>query len=897
VRQSTTEPGQNRKIVPLDACYFSVCLLQYAPLHGMIHDARPIMLRVEESVKFLGQVEVHPTPAEPIGRLTELAYNLWWSWHAEAQALYAEIDPVLWKAANHNPVKFLRQVSQHQLDRAAADSAYLTRYSAVMAAYDAYMHPDSTWWSRTYPELHDSLIAYFSAEFGLHEALPIYSGGLGVLAGDHCKEASDLGLPFVAVGFLYPQGYFQQRIDRDGRQQAIYEKIDFTNVPARPALGADGREIIISVDLPGRVVYAKLWRIQVGRIPIYLMDTDVEANDPADRELAARLYGGNQEIRISQEVVLGIGGVRTLRALQLQPTVWHMNEGHAAFLQLERIREFVEEQGLDYSSAVWAARSDAVFTTHTPVPAGNDAFPYALMERFFGSYWGRLGLDRDRFLDMGRYDYSWGPQFSMTVLALRTAGRANGVSKLHGAISRRMWRGMWPDIPLAEVPIGSVTNGVHTDTWLDPGLAALLDRYLGPGWRGRLDEPGTWNGVWQIPDADLAAQHRSARLALIQLVRERLGEHLRRVKAPGAEIGAAAQVLNPDALTIGFARRFATYKRAALIFRDQDRIARLLNNPERPVQIIFAGKAHPADEPGKALIQFVYQMGRQPQFAGKVLFVEDYDINLARRLVAGVDIWLNTPRRPLEASGTSGQKAGLNGILNLSVLDGWWPEAIDGRNGWAVGSEQAYADENLQDEIDAESLYASLENEIVPLFYAFGNELFSHAWLDKRRASMATVGPQFSLARMLKQYVTEYYIPASAAGEQLRAGSFTTARDLAAWQALVQQEWPAVRLSATPAAVRDLKVGEPWRVQAELRLGRLSVDDVAVELVYGQASDGDLMEAHSARMQPVSSSDGVVLLQGEIASPESGSFVYGVRARPAHPGLQQPFAIPLITWA
>ena len=481
----------------------------------------------------------------------------------------------------------------------------------------------------------DQVIAYFSAEFGLHESLPIYSGGLGVLSGDHCKTASDLDLPFVGVGFIYPQGYFRQQIDSDGRQQAIYVKLDFGEIAATPALGADGTQVIIDADLPGRKVYAKVWRVQVGRIPLYLMDTDVPANAPEDRELSARLYGGDQQMRISQEVVLGVGGVRALRALGIHPAVWHLNEGHAAFLQLERMREYVQDEGLSFEAALWAVRGDSLFTTHTPVPAGNDAFGFDLIDRFFSDYWGRLSLDREGFLDLGRYESPSGPQFGMTVLALRTAGRANGVSKLHGEVARRMWAPLWPGITEPEVPIEYVTNGVHTESWMHPELAELMDRYLDSDWRDRLDDPALWETVSGVPGAELWAQHEDAKAEMLELVRERLARQLSREGAVPAAVEQAAHLLDPAALTIGFARRFATYKRATLIFHDQERLRRILNNPERPVQIIFAGKAHPADEAGKALIQTVYQLSRKPEYLGKIVFVEDYDMNVARHLVAG----------------------------------------------------------------------------------------------------------------------------------------------------------------------------------------------------------------------------------------------------------------------
>ncbi len=850
-------------------------------------------------MKTLGQVAVYPALHPKISRLGELAYNLWWSWHPAAQALYRDVDPELWKRVNHNPVKFLRLVSQHRLDAVAQDADYLARYEEVMAAFDAYMKPQpgQTWYARTCGDRREDVIAYFSAEFGLHESLPIYSGGLGILAGDHCKTASDLDLPFVGVGFLYPQGYFQQRIDADGRQQAIYEKLDFAEVPATPAVGPDGKHVMIHVDLPGRRVYAMVWRIQVGRVPIFLMDTDVEQNAPGDRELSARLYGGDQQMRISQEVVLGIGGVRALRALGIKPAMWHMNEGHAAFLQLERIREFVQEEGLPFEVALWAARSNALFTTHTPVPAGHDAFPFELMDRFFGNYWGSLGLDRERFLDLGRHEAAWGPQFSMTVLALRTAGLANGVSRLHGDVSRRMWRNLWPDVPLPEIPIGHITNGVHTDTWAHPGLTALLDRYLGGAWREAIERRETWTGVEDIPDEELWAHHNRAKAEMIALVRERVVAQLMRIGAGPAEVNAAASALNPDALIIGFARRFATYKRATLLFRDPERLKRLLNNPSRPVQIIFAGKAHPADEPGKAFIQTIYQMSRQPEYMGKIVFVEDYDANIARHLVAGVDLWLNNPRRPLEASGTSGQKAGLNGVPNFSVLDGWWSEGYDGHNGWAIGAEREYANEAAQDEADALSLYATLEQEIVPTFFERDERGIPARWLRFMRNSIVTVAPDYSFARMLKEYFACYYRPATQLGARVCADRFAGAQALAAWEARVRSGWYQVGITASGPSRGEMKVGEPLLVQAVLRPGGLSPDDLAVELVFGRPGGDDLADATVIPMQRVGGSEGELRYEAAFDAAESGTFVYGVRVRPTHPLLPNPHALGLIKWA
>jgi starch phosphorylase len=850
-------------------------------------------------VRILGKVTVFPVPPEPLVRLSEIAYNLWWSWNPSAQALYRDIDPELWDEVNHNPVLFLRRAQQQALDAAAEDEEYMERYQEVMDAFDAYMDPParSTWFARAHPGADDHLIAYFSAEFGLHESLPIYSGGLGILSGDHCKTASDLGLPFVGVGFIYPQGYFRQQLDRDGVQQANYEKLDFGEIPATPALGPGGKQALIHVELPGRRVYAKVWRIQVGRIPIYLMDTDVPENAPEDRELSARLYGGDREMRLSQEIVLGIGGVRALRALGLKPAVWHINEGHAAFLQLERMREYVQEDGLSFEAALWAARADAIFTTHTPVPAGNDAFAFDLVDRYFRDYWPLLGLERASFMDVGRYESPWGPQFGMTVLALRSTGRANGVSALHGEVARKMWAGLWPEIPAQEVPIGHVTNGVHTESWMHPGLAALLDRHLDSDWRDRLDEPALWHGATGIPDVELWQEHTAAREELLEMVRERLARQLARERVGAAAVEAAAHVLEPEALTIGFARRFATYKRATLLFRDPARLLRILNDPERPVQFIFAGKAHPADEPGKAFIQAIYQYSRQPEYAGKIVFVEDYDINLARKLVAGVDVWLNNPRRPHEASGTSGQKAGLNGVLNFSALDGWWVEGFDGQNGWAIGSETDYLDEASQDEADALSLYTTLEEEIIPLFFERDERGLPVGWLDKMQASMATVGPNYSTHRMLKDYVNDYYTPAAELGAELQDARFARTRALAEWEARVRAGWESITLSAQGPSGTQTSVGQPVAVSASLRPGKLSPDDLAVELVYGQHRDGKLTSAAALPMTLVGTEGGAYLYEASEAFPESGSFGYGVRVRADHPDLPNPFAANLVTWA
>jgi len=704
-----------------------------------------------------------PIP-HPIDRLLELAYNLWWVWHPQGSGLFRAIDSSLWEEVYHNPVRFLREVRQTTLDEAAGNPEFLRQYHHVLADFDTYMAETDTWFSRTYPQVGDGPIAYFSAEFGLHEALPIYSGGLGILSGDHCKEASDLGLPFVGVGFLYPQGYFRQQITADGTQEAIYEKLNFAEVPALPAFDRDGREIVVEVQLPGRKVFAKVWKIQVGRVPLYLMDTDIHPNAPPDRHLSARLYGGDQEMRLSQEMVLGIGGVRALRALGIQPSAWHVNEGHPAFLLLERARGLVQS-GMSFDQAAETVRRTSVFTTHTPVPAGHDVFPFELMDRFFAGYWEELGLSRDEFLNLARHDQPWGPTFSMTVLGLKLAGHYNAVSQLHGEVSRRMWHFLWPDRPMEQVPIRAITNGIHTGSWLAPELKALFDQYLPAGWLEAIDDPAIWEGVLAIPDQELWEVRQLLRHRLVDFVRRRTYEHLGRVGAEPWQLDAVASLFDPQALTIGFARRFATYKRATLLFTDVERLKHILNQPGRPVQIIFAGKAHPADEPGKDFIRQVYNRTKEPGLAGRIVFLENYDINVARYLVQGADVWLNNPRRPNEASGTSGQKAALNGVPNLSVCDGWWAEGYNGANGWVIGQAKEYADHGAQDWEDSQSLYQLLEEEVVPLFYDRDERGVPIGWLKLVKESIRSVAPIFSTTRMVKEYARHMYLSAMEPGQ------------------------------------------------------------------------------------------------------------------------------------
>lgn len=700
-----------------------------------------------------------PLPAR-LHRLEDLATDVWWSWHSDARHVFRHLDHTVWRATAHNPLRVLRTVSPARLEAAAADPVLLAHYDAAVAALDAERNGRATWWSAQGPSADGRVIAYFSAEFALHQSLPIYAGGLGVLAGDHCKEASDLGIPLVGVGFMYPQGYFHQRVTPDGWQEERYERISRADAPIEPALTPDGRPCVTAVPLGDRSVLAAVWRVKVGRVRLYLLDTDLEENAPWDRELSARLYGGDRETRIQQEVVLGIGGVRALRALGLHPAVWHLNEGHAAFVALQRIREGLE-RGLSFDAALDEVRRSTVFTTHTPVPAGHDAFPFQLVETHLAGCWGDLGEHRARFLALGEYDNGTaGPQFNMTALALRTAGGINGVSVLHGDVTRRMWQPLWPGVPHDQLPIRAITNGVHVPTWVAEPVQALLAEYLGADWLDRADDPALWDGLARIPDAALWAVRRHLRAALFAFIRERARDRWTDEQAGATRLAVSGALLDPDVLTLAFARRFTAYKRPDLIFHDVERLGRLLRDPHRPLQIVFAGKAHPADDPAKHQLQAVFRRALDPACAGRVAFIDDYDLHVAHRLVQGCDVWLNNPRKPLEASGTSGMKASLNGVPHLSIGDGWWAEGYTGRNGWLIESHTDPDDHGATDAADADALYRLLEEQVVPAFYERDADGVPTRWMEVVREAMRTITPRFSTRRMLKEYVQQLYRPA-----------------------------------------------------------------------------------------------------------------------------------------
>jgi glycogen phosphorylase len=697
---------------------------------------------------------------ERLARLKDLAYNLWWSWHPEARALFKEIDRNLWAETHHNPVALLRRTAPERLEALAKDEGFLGRVDAVIASLDRYMTTGDTWFAGAHPEMKGKSVGYFSAEFGVHNTLKIYSGGLGILAGDHCKSASDLGVPLVGVGFMYPQGYVVQKISSDGWQQNVYEEADWSVSPVRPVFGPSGGRMLLDIPLGRGTVKIAVWKVQVGRVPLYLMDTNVDGNSPQDREISGRLYGGDRTMRLRQEIILGIGGVRVLRALGVHPAVFHANEGHSSFLFLELAREKVAG-GKPLDAALAEVAEASVFTTHTPVEAGHDVFAEEMIAEYFSSYWPQLGVERERFLDFARVPGHQG--WNMTALALRMAGRRNAVSRRHGVVSREMWKSLWPERPVERVPISSVTNGVHLPTWVQQELGSIYDRYLGAEWRARQDDAAVWSKVAAIPDEVLWLQHNKNKSQLLQAMRGRARKRWMSEKNDPSHALAGGALLDHSALVIGFARRFASYKRATLILRDLDRLKRMLLDPWRPVQLVFAGKAHPADDGGKALIQQVYRLAKDPEFGGRIAFVEDYDMHIARYLVQGVDVWLNNPLAPLEACGTSGEKAGANGVPNFSVLDGWWEEGYNGANGWPIGAAGGRGSGPEADAADAEDIYSILEKQVVPLYYERDSAGVPRGWVKLMKESIRSVASQYGADRMVKDYCRDLYSPKAEA--------------------------------------------------------------------------------------------------------------------------------------
>ncbi len=843
-------------------------------------------------MNLIGKLTVLPKLPEALSRLDELAHNLYWSWQSDTRRLFRQLDRDLWESCRHNPVAILRDIKQERLDAAARDPDFLGEYQSVLGRFDAYL-ARPTWFDGAVGKEH--VYAYLCAEYGWSEAIALYSGGLGVLAGDHTKAASDMGVPLVAVGLYYPEGYFHQRVGPDGRQEAVYTRSSPAALPFEPAKAANGERAGVKVEVFGRAVAVQAWETRVGRVRVVLLDVDIDGNEPEDRKLLARLYGGDQRTRVAQEMILGVGGVRMLRALGVTPTSWHMNEGHSAFSVLERSRELVAG-GLDFAIAKEAVTANTLFTVHTPIAAGNDAFSFDLVEQGFGSFWKGLGIDQASFHALGGIDLGWGPVFSMPALAIRFSSGRNGVAALHGKTSRHIWARLWPEVPVGEVPIGYVTNGVHVPTWAAPEILELATETLGPDWRERMDDTKTWAPMMDVPAARLWEVRRSLKARSVRFLRRRLLTQLDRHEASPTQLHDSSSLFDPDILTIGFARRFASYKRATLIFSDLDRLAAIMSNPERPVQLVFAGKAHPADQEGQQLIARIHNLSRDPRFNGRVLFVEDYDMSIGRALTRGVDVWLNNPRRPLEASGTSGMKAAMNGVLNLSILDGWWPEGFDGENGWAIGSGRSYQDDARADAADADALYDILEREVVPLYYQRDADGVPEGWMRRAADAIASVTPRFNAQRMVKEYVERYYAPASERGAKLADGGYAAAKELAAWRKRLVAAWPLVRLEALPLAEVPTRIGDPVTVTATLDLATIDPDDVIVEVVYSREEDALEVNLERVRMER-SGDDGGGRYEAHFEPKLSGRLTYGLRVLAQNELLASPFDAHAIRWA
>jgi len=858
----------------------------------------------------LRQFQVFPAIPDKLRPLSEMSKNLWWVWNHDAAELFRRLDRELWEESNRNPVQLLGTLSPQQLNEAANDQGYMAQLTRVYRQFKE--HVEGTGWFRTTHDVAGDvagnkspmLVAYFSAEFGLHESLPIYSGGLGVLAGDHLKSASEIDVPLVGVGLLYRQGYFQQYLSSDGWQQESYPDLDFYNLVVEPFVGADGKPVIVRVDLPDNAVFIRVWKVAVGRVTLHLLDTNLEENAPADRDITARLYGGGTEMRIKQEIVLGIGGVSALSALGIKPTVFHMNEGHSAFLALERIRILLENSPMTFDEARQFVAAGSVFTTHTPVPAGIDMFPPELVSRYFRNYHAGLKLDEEGFLALGREDVTNKRQgFSMAVLALRLADGCNAVSKLHGEVSRDMWHSIWPGVPKQEVPITHVTNGIHVRSWVSGEIVSVLDRYLGDAWTNNPMSPDAWADVETIPDEELWRAHERCRERLVVWTRQALKKQIQARGGTLSDIALAEQVLDPDALTIGFARRFATYKRGTLLLRDRERITQIISNSQRPVQFIFAGKAHPADQGGKELIRAIVDFARDAGLRKRFVFIENYDMGVARMLVQGVDVWLNTPRRPYEASGTSGMKASANGGLNLSVLDGWWVEGYDPSVGWAIGRGEQYADIEVADSVEAQSLYDTLERGVVPTFYERNTGGVPVEWVKRMKANLRKLAPFFNTNRMVAQYGEKLYLPAHQRSRTLMADNYKPAIELAHTKARLRGNWHKIKVvGVSHSGSGHYKVGESINVEALIELPDLGTDlgtvEVRVQIYSGPVtSDQNIDRPQVTELSQASQvAPGRYMYKGTIVCRNSGRQGFGVRVLPGGANMVTAFEPGLIQW-
>ena len=836
-----------------------------------------------------------PKELEP---LSELAYNLHWSWDHDAIDLFHRLDRDLWNETKHNPVKMLGTISQDRLAKAIEDDGFMDQLRRSHETLKETL-AGRTWFEDKYFKSDSPKIAYFSMEFGLNECLPIYSGGLGILAGDHLKSASELGLPLVGVGLLYQQGYFQQYLNADGWQQEMYKENDFYNLPIKLEMNQDGKPVMVEIPFPGRTVHAQVWCAQVGRIPLYLLDTNIPQNQPEDREITAQLYGGDGEHRIKQELVLGVGGMIAVRALGLHVPVCHMNEGHAAFMALERMRHRKHKDGLSTEEALEIVKSGTFFTTHTPVPAGIDVFSPSLIEKYLKPILDDAGINLHEFMALGRKNPNDHEEpLNMALLALRTTASANGVSKLHGEVSRKMFKSIWPKAPLDEVPIGHVTNGIHTRSWTSSEMTALLRRYLGPNWLKKPADQTIWQRVEKIPDVELWRAHERRRERLIAFTRRQLVARLKRRGANARNIETAREVLNPEALTIGFARRFATYKRATLLLRDSDRLKKLLTNKERPIQFIFAGKAHPQDNAGKNLIKELVHYARDEEVRNHFVFLENYDINVARYLVEGVDVWIKNPCRPMEASGTSGMKVVPNGGLNLSVLDGWWCEGYARDTGWAIGDGEDYDDPELQNDVESKALYDVLENDLIPLFYDRRPGKPPRRWISMMKSSMSKLGPAFSTNRMVQEYADNFYMNAYTNWKKLSADGFTLTKQLVQWKQRVESCWDQVEILYAHIEGEKAEVGSAVKAEVRVRLGELNPDDVRVEIYSGPLDrDRNVQNGSIEEMKCIGQADdGSYNYEAYVGCDESGQFGYSTRIIPNHPNMVDHFGLEKMRW-
>ena len=846
------------------------------------------------------RITVNPQLPKRIEKISEIANNLWWSWNTEFLRLLKKIDRDLWEQSSKNPIKFLKQVSQERLELVSKDVSFLKEYDKVVENFEDYMSSKNTWFSNKYPNDKKDLIAYFSAEYGLDETIALYSGGLGILSGDHLKSASDLGVPLVAVGLLYKNGYFNQKISGYGVQETEYKDIDIKNLPIHPVKDAKGEDLIIFVKFPERRIYLKAWQINVGRIKLYLLDSDIEKNNEKERDVTSRLYGGDQEMRIRQEIVLGMAGVKLLKTLGLNPTIYHMNEGHSAFLNLEIIKDIIAEKQVSFDVARDIASSKTVFTTHTPVPAGNDIFPLSLVEKYFKDYWYKLGISKEEFLKLGMKPCKeLDSGFNMGILALKIAGKKNGVSKLHGAVSRELFSEVWPNIAANESPITYVTNGIHTCSWLSPQLKELYNKYLIPYWQDNMHQEFVWEKIKNIPNDKLWEAHQERKIKLLDIVKTNVTKRLRRSGISYDEINEITSKLNPNALTIGFARRFATYKRATLIFKDLERITQILNNSQRPVQLIFAGKAHPADKEGQDLIKYIHEVSMMPQFKGKIFLLENYNIAMSRYLVSGVDVWLNNPRRPMEASGTSGQKASVNGVINFSVLDGWWAEGYTQTNGWTIGTNAEYTSYEEQDLADSQSIYNTLETKIIPTYYDKDKDGISKKWIEIMKNSIITTGGKYSTARMLVDYCNNLYMPLCHLTKEYyedlnNVTAFNT------WKNDLYINWKDIKITQENNLDNiTIDAGNCIEVNAEVYLPNISIETVSVETYYGKILENGIVEDVSIIPMELVDEDEEerkYYFSAKIKLTTGGNYGYTFRVMPKHEMLLEPSNLNLVTW-